>query len=195
MTTRLLSEPDAVAAALHPIRRRLLALLDQPDSAVGLSRRTGLARQKVNYHLRTLEDDGLVRLVEERPRRGVTERILRRVDDVLLVDPGVLGVAGLHARDQVGLGGVMAAAVSLLRRAGLLAARAGATERRVAAVTMDAAVRLRDPAALRSLVADLADLIARHEDPHPDARTFRVTLTVLPDIAEDAEGKAADGAS
>ena len=34
--------------------------LDQPDSAAGLARRLGVPRQKLNYHLRLLEDDGLV---------------------------------------------------------------------------------------------------------------------------------------
>ena len=34
----------------------------------------GIPRQKVNYHLRTLESHGLVVFVEERPRRGLTER-------------------------------------------------------------------------------------------------------------------------
>ena len=32
--------------------------------------------QRVNYHLRALEDHGLVRLVEQRQRRGLTERLM-----------------------------------------------------------------------------------------------------------------------
>ena len=46
---------------------RLLAELAQPASASNtLAARLGLARQKVNYHLRALELHGLVELVAER---------------------------------------------------------------------------------------------------------------------------------
>ena len=40
---------------------RLLAELAQPGSASALAAKVGLARQKVNYHLRALERHGLVR--------------------------------------------------------------------------------------------------------------------------------------
>ncbi|WP_222110222.1 winged helix-turn-helix domain-containing protein [Mesorhizobium amorphae] len=49
----------AATAALDPIRSRLLAELTQPASAATLASRLGLARQKVNYHLRALEDHHL----------------------------------------------------------------------------------------------------------------------------------------
>ncbi|NIP81922.1 MAG: helix-turn-helix domain-containing protein, partial [Gemmatimonadetes bacterium] len=58
-------------------RRLLDALLERPDSAVGLARRLGDTRQRLNYHLRVLEGAGLVELEEERPRRGVRERVMR----------------------------------------------------------------------------------------------------------------------
>ena len=55
----------AAASALDPVRARLLAELAVPASAAGLAARVGIARQKVNYHLRSLEEHGLVRFVEE----------------------------------------------------------------------------------------------------------------------------------
>jgi DNA-binding transcriptional ArsR family regulator len=42
-----------------------------------LAARVGLARQKVNYHLKALERHGLVELVEERRKGNVNERMLR----------------------------------------------------------------------------------------------------------------------
>jgi DNA-binding transcriptional ArsR family regulator len=67
---RLVEEPDRLRAALTPLRRRLLELLRVPTSATELAATLGLPRQKVNYHVRALEAAGLVRLVEERQRRG-----------------------------------------------------------------------------------------------------------------------------
>ena len=70
---------DAAAAevSLDPIRARMLAELAQPHTATTLAARLGLARQKVNYHVKTLEQHGLVELVEERRKGNMTERIVR----------------------------------------------------------------------------------------------------------------------
>ena len=61
----VIDDPSAAVAALEPIRARLLAELARPGSASTLAGRVGLTRQRVNYHLRTLEAHGLVRLVRE----------------------------------------------------------------------------------------------------------------------------------
>ena len=51
-----------------------------PRSAAMLAAAVGLPRQKVNYHLRTLEQHGLVELVEERRKGNVTERLLQAAE-------------------------------------------------------------------------------------------------------------------
>ena len=67
----VVSDPQRVAAALSPLRRRILIEVATPGSATTLGKRLGLTRQKVNYHLRELERAGLVgRLGGEIPRRG-----------------------------------------------------------------------------------------------------------------------------
>src|ERR1700684_871438 len=67
---------DAAAAeiSLDPIRARMLAELAEPHTATTLAARLGLARQKVNYHVKTLEQHGLVELIEERRKGNTTER-------------------------------------------------------------------------------------------------------------------------
>ena len=62
----MIDDAAAAEASLDPMRARLLAELAEPGSATMLAARVGLPRQKVNYHLRTLERHGLVELVEER---------------------------------------------------------------------------------------------------------------------------------
>ena len=70
---------DAAAAevSLDPIRARMLAELAEPHTATTLAARLGLARQKVNYHVKTLEQHGLVELVEERRKGNMTERVVQ----------------------------------------------------------------------------------------------------------------------
>ncbi len=174
----LLQNPDVVLAALSPVRRRILAALTEPASATGISDSLGMTRQKVNYHLRALEAAGLVHLHEERPKRGVIERIMQRSQDVVLVDPATFAETDLSRRDVVGIAGVISTASDIIRHASTVARQASADGAKVAAVTLDTEIRLRDPAALRSLVADITAVIARH-DAH-EGLAFRVSTSMLP---------------
>src|SRR6187551_1323774 len=90
----VIEDPAAAEVSLDPIRSRLLAALAVPGSATMLAAQVGLPRQKVNYHLRTLEQHGLLELVEERPRRGLTERVVRATARGYVVSPGALGSSG-----------------------------------------------------------------------------------------------------
>src|SRR5262245_31960411 len=72
LDVEVIDDPAAATVALEPVRSRLLAELAQPASAATLATRLGVARQKVNYHLRTLEAHGLVRVAEKRRWGGLT---------------------------------------------------------------------------------------------------------------------------
>src|SRR6516164_1282776 len=87
----VINDPNAAAVALEPVRSRLLSELAEPRSAATLAARVGLARQKINYHLRALEAHGLVRLAEERKWGGLTERLLVATASSYVVSTEALG--------------------------------------------------------------------------------------------------------
>ena len=76
LDVRVIEDPAAATVALDPLRSRLLSELREPASAASLAIRVGLPRQKVNYHLRTLESHGLVRVASRKRWGGLTERRL-----------------------------------------------------------------------------------------------------------------------
>jgi DNA-binding transcriptional ArsR family regulator len=86
----VLGEPDTLRGALAPLRRRLLQRLADPASASELAVEFGMSRQKLNYHLRKLEETGLVEVVARRQRRGFVERVLQAKADAYLIDPGIM---------------------------------------------------------------------------------------------------------
>ena len=98
----VIDDPAAAEASLDPVRARLLAALAEPGSATTLAAQTGLARQKVNYHLRALERHGLVELVEERRKGNCTERVLRATAASYVISPAALPAGG--ARPGAGPG-------------------------------------------------------------------------------------------
>lgn len=184
----IIDQPDHAAGALHPLRLRLLAELREPGSATTLSDRMGLPRQVLNYHLRQLEADGLVELVEERPRRGCTERMLRSVARAYLISPSVLGaVASDPAQmpDRMSSAYLVAAAAQVIREVAALREGAARADKQLPTLTLRADVRFASPEAQHRFAADLAtavaDLIARYHDADaPEGRTFRLVTGAYP---------------
>src|SRR5690606_10538251 len=71
---QVIDDPAVAGVSLDPVRTEILCRLATPGSAAQLAAQLGLPRQKVNYHLRTLERHGLVELREERRKGNMTER-------------------------------------------------------------------------------------------------------------------------
>ncbi len=185
----VLREPDRIASLMDPERRRLLnALQEAPDSATGLARRLDDRRQRVNYHLRLLEDAGLVELAEERPRRGVTERVLRPVARRFVVDSSALGARlapePTEDPDRFSATYLVALAARTIREVAGLRERARTTGKRLPSLGLTTRVCLRDPDRLEAFQRDLADavaeVVARHHDETGDGRCFRVTTQSYP---------------
>ena len=183
----------AVAAVAHPERRRLLQILaEHPDSASGLAERLGEKRQRINYHVRSLEDAGLIELAEERPRRGLTEKIYRPVSRRFAIDPSILGDldAGEGLDNSLGEGDRWAASYAIAlasrttRELAALRSKASRQGKRLATASMDTSVRIRTPKAMDAFVDDLtqaiAEVVSRHNDSAAGARPFRVTCCSHP---------------
>src|SRR5437867_8132775 len=97
----VIDEPVAATVALEPVRSRLLSELAEPASAATLAARLGLARQKVNYHLRALESHKLVRVAEKRKWGGLTERLMVATAASYVVSPSALGPVAVDPDREV----------------------------------------------------------------------------------------------
>jgi DNA-binding transcriptional ArsR family regulator len=179
---------DAAASALDPIRQRLLSHLREPDSATGVARRLRLPRQKVNYHLRLLEDAGLVELVEERRKGNCIERVVRASAQAFVISPEALGSvapAADIAADRLSSAYLIAAAGRTIRDLAELESRALKSGRRLATLTLEADVRFANAADRAAFAEELTDAIARlaakyHDDRAPGGRKFRLLAAVHP---------------
>jgi DNA-binding transcriptional ArsR family regulator len=179
----IIRNPTAALALLDPERRRLAeALAEEPDSASGLARRLGEKRQRLNYHLRVLEDAGLVELVEERRAGSRTERKLQLTARRFLLDSAAIGhLAGdrpAEAGDRFSATYFVALAARGIRELAELLERASGSRSRLATASLNTSVRLATPAQFGAFVNDLAqavaDVVARHHDDQGEGRWFRV---------------------
>jgi DNA-binding transcriptional ArsR family regulator len=176
-TVALLEDPDRVRLALSPLRRQLLERLRRPASASQVAAEMDLPRQRVGHHVRALEAAGLLELVEERPRRGCTERILRSRADAFVVDPSVIG-SGPTSDDRHAAEHLMTAATGLVRDVSRMQAAATAEGTRLLTFTVEAEVAFTTPAdVLRftdRLAAAVASVVAEVHD--PDGRPYRLVV-------------------
>jgi DNA-binding transcriptional ArsR family regulator len=190
---RLMADPEELARALSPIRRRILAALTTPASATELAPVLGLTRQKVNYHLRVLEQLGLVELAELRQRRGCTERVLSRTGD-LVVDPTVLESAAgdggrssdrVGARDRHAAEHLVAAAARTVREVARMQSAAAERGQRLLTFTVETEVRFAQPADVHRFTDELAAALAGVAERFhaPGGRMYAVMIGGHPALA------------
>jgi DNA-binding transcriptional ArsR family regulator len=75
-----INDPRYLKAVSHPIRVRILAMLDEgAASPKQLSDRLGVSLGTMAYHVRTLHQLDLLKLVGTRQRRGATEHMYKTV--------------------------------------------------------------------------------------------------------------------
>src|SRR6266487_2776427 len=159
----VIDDPAAAEVTLDPMRARLLAELVEPASATMLAARVGLARQKVNYHLRELERHGLIELVEERRKGNVHERLLQATAAAYVISPAALAsVAPDPARspDRLSARWLLAVAGRLVQDVGTLIVGATKARKRLATFAMDGQVRFATAADLAATPEQVWEAIA-----------------------------------
>lgn len=184
----VIDDPAAAMAALDPIRARLLAELTEPGSASGLAPRVGLSRQKVNYHLRTLEAHGLVREVDQRRWGGLTERRMVATAASYVVSPAALGQAASdpgRTLDRLSARYLVALGARIVREIGDLVRRAEAAGKALPTLAIDAEVRFRSPAERAAFTDELTkavtSLVSRYHDASaPEGRSHRLVVVSHP---------------
>ncbi len=186
----MIEDPAAAEASLDPIRMRLLAELAEPNSATMLAAKVGLPRQKVNYHLKTLERHGLVELVEERRKGNVNERVMRATAASFVISPAALAsVAPDPSRspDRLSARWLLALAAQLVRDVGTLITGASQARRKLATFAVDAQVRFASAADRAAFAEELSAAVAAlvskyHDESAEGGREHRLVLAVHPAV-------------
>jgi len=196
----IIADADAASAALSHVRRAVLAALRRPGSATTVGHELGLPRQKVNYHVRALEAAGLLEHVEDRPRAGCTERIVRATATHYLIDSSVLGELGTPPEDAADLfsaENLAAVSARTVRDLGKLTSEAAAVGKRLSTFSLETAVRFSSPADQTAFLERLSNAVAAlvseyHDEPAPDGRWFRLTVGSHPALPRRGPAERAD---
>ncbi|WP_433935350.1 helix-turn-helix domain-containing protein [Sorangium cellulosum] len=184
----VIDDPAAATAALEPVRNRLLSELAAPASAATLATRLGIARQKINYHLRALEAHGLVRVAETRKWGGLTERLLVASAASYVVSPRALGPVAADPQrtaDRLSASYLIALGARVVREVSDLLRLSREADKRLASLAIDTEVRFRSPAERAAFTGELTravtSLVARyHDESAPGGRPHRLVIVAHP---------------
>ncbi|PSL54104.1 helix-turn-helix protein [Saccharothrix carnea] len=189
----VIEDPAVAEVSLDPVRARLLAELAEPSSATMLAAKIGLPRQKVNYHLRTLEQHGLVELAEERRKGNMTERVMRATAASYVISPTALAAVQPdpeRAPDRLSARWLLAVAARLVRDVGNLVTGAAKADKKVATFALDGEVRFATAADRAAFAEELTTavtaLVAKyHDEAAAGGRAHRVVVAVHPSIPKE----------
>lgn len=184
----VIDDPSEAAVALYPLRSWLLSELREPASAATLAGRVGLPRQKVNYHLRTLEAHGLVTVSDQKRWGGLTERLLLASASAYVVSPSAFGPVAVdpeRSTDRLAASYLIALAARAVRELGSLIRQAATARKHLATLSVDTVIRFRSPGERAEFTTELTaavnSLVAKyHDESAPGGRPHRLVLLAHP---------------
>lgn len=189
----VIDDPRAAECSLDPVRARLLAELVEPGSAAALAAKVGLPRQKVNYHLKSLEQHGLVELSEERRKGNMTERVMQATAASYVISPAALADVQPdpdRIGDRLSARWLLAVGARLVTELGQLITGATKAGKRVATFGLDAEVRFASAADRAAFAEELTtavtQLVSKYHDERAErGRPHRVIVAVHPSAGEE----------
>jgi biotin operon repressor len=188
----VIESAEEATVLLKADHQRLLEMLATPNSAAGLARELGWSRQIVNYHLRELEQAGLIVMKEERKRGNCLERVMERKAQAYLIGPQTMG--GLAAEperveDKLSAAYLIAVAARMVREVSRLMKAADQAGKRLPTLTIETEIRFANAAARKLFTQELATMTAAlvsryHDQVSPDGRKYRLIVGAHPLVAE-----------
>jgi DNA-binding transcriptional ArsR family regulator len=163
---------------LKPRRIEILRLLAEPRTCTQVAGELGDSPQKVYYHVKRLQEAGLVELVDERRVRGINEGIYRAVAGSYWLSPQLVGTIGRRrAQDELSLGYLLDLAEEL--QADL--ARLAVTRSELPSLGISGEVRL-GPEQRSAFLADLREALQSVMTRYggEEGPAFRIALACYP---------------
>jgi biotin operon repressor len=184
----LVVDTPRAGVMLKPLRLKILAEAQEPQSASAIAAHLGLPRQKVNYHVRQLARAGFLRRAGRQRKRGLVEQKYVVTARAFLLGSGVLGPMGADkydATDKMSAAYLLTLAARVQREAGHAWRDAHAEGKRLPVLSLDtemafasAEQRARFAEALTSAVTKV---VAEHTAPPTrTTRPFRLVLGCYP---------------
>ena len=193
----ILQSTHQAAAALDPVRLRILAHLRDPDSAAGTARALRAPRQRIGYHIRQLAQAGLLDPAGERRSGNSVEQLLQSSASHFFLGPHALGPLTLDpamAQDHLSSTYLIATAYRAMLDVSELQRRAHASAKKLPTFTLETEISFDSVEQQVEFAAELTSFIKtlsiRYSASNaPNSRKFRLLTAAHPSIDRPSDPK------
>lgn len=185
-----IEELDRAMALLKPIRLEILRRLDEPRTCPELADFFDESAQKIYYHIKALEQAGLVEKTEERRVRGIMEGYYQAKARSYWLAPKLIGQigGGRATQDQISLNVLLQLAEEVIEDTGRLG-NASALGKDVPSLSMSAHIHLPNAARRAEFLHEIQQIfqqlavkygLPQDEIAITDEQGFRLVLMCYP---------------
>ena len=202
----IIRDLDRAYSLLHPVRRRILEMLSEPESSAGISHRLKLPRQKVNYHVKEMARTRLLLPAGRKRKRRFYEQCYVASAKAYVLSPELLGKLAADAGtmpDRLSAGHLLGLAAQMQKEVNR-AMDLTPGGKKVATLSLNGEVRFTSAEQragfTRALEKAIVDVVGKHTSPFQlkdgspaPGRAFRIVLGCYPIAAEkDKEWRGKD---
>jgi DNA-binding transcriptional ArsR family regulator len=193
-SSNLIQNTQVAAAMMNPLRIQILEHLREPNSAAGLARILDMPRQQLNYHLRELEKNELIELVEERRKGNMTERIVRATSKSYMVVLNTAKINPEEVQDKFSAAYLLSAATQLIQEVAVLQTGAQKAKKKLPTFTLQTAVKFASPEQLHAFTQELAKAVAKltlkyQNEEEPNGRSYQFHVFSHPTLKKQSHEK------
>ena len=178
----VVSDRQTMALLADSLKSEILREMDRPQTTAELSQAMGMPRQKLGYHVRQLEEAGLLANVGESRRGNCVARKLQAVARHFVINRTDTDAA--VTPDRYSSHWLVEQSARTIREIGVLSADAASGGESLQAVTLDSEIafdNLQDQQAFAQELSELiVALVARYGSDSSAARRFRVLAASYP---------------
>ncbi|MEE8109234.1 MAG: helix-turn-helix domain-containing protein [Gammaproteobacteria bacterium] len=182
----VVSDARTMALLADPLKSKILQEMDQPRTTAELAVVMGMPRQKLGYHVRQLEDAGLLASVGESRRGNCVARKLQAAARQIIVirtDP-----QGSIPEDRYSGSWLMERCASAIREVGVLSSAAGEKGEKLPVLTLESEIAFDNPQDQQAFAQELSELIAalidRYGSTSSGATRFRFLVASYPKLPD-----------
>ena len=178
----VVSDTRTMALLADPLKAEVLREMDRPQTTADLALAMGIPRQKLGYHVRQLEDAGLLKSVGESRRGNCVARKLQAVAQHIIViqtDPN-----GPILQDRFSGSWLVGRCARAIREVGVLSADAGKDGKKLSMLILESEIAFDNQQEQQAFAQELNELITaladRYGSTSSGATRFRLLTVSYP---------------
>ena len=180
----VVADRQTMALLVDPLKAEILREMNRAQTTAELAQLMDMPRQKLGYHVRQLEEAGLLLIVGESRRGNCVARQLQAVARRFVINKTDTDTNAAVAPDRFSSDWLVQQSARTIREIGLLSADAAAGGEQIQTVTLDAEIafdNLQEQQAFSQELSEIINaLVARYGSDSSAARRFRVLAASYP---------------